>query len=281
MVLITGAGGILGSAVTATAPAGQDFIGARRADGDLTDGRAVRALLAAHAPDVVIHCAAYTDVDGCTQDPQRARRNNADATALIAQECAQRRTRLIFVSTDYVFSGTKTEPYGVDDQPQPLNPYGESKLAGERAVAEALDDYLIVRTQWLYGPGGNNFVSAILNRAQAGESLKVAADEFGSPTYSRDLAQALWLAATSELRGIVHITNSGHCSRLALAEAALEAAGLGHTEIDPIKAADWPSPTARPLHVVLDNRRWLQAGYPRLRPWPQAVQEYVARYFSR
>ncbi len=272
---------MLGSAVVKSAPAGRDFVAVTRADGDLTDSRGVKAIFATHAPHLVIHCAAYTDVDGCTRDPQRAHRNNTEATKLVAQQCAERGTRLVFLSTDYVFSGTKTQAYEEDDKPDPINSYGESKLAAERAVAELLDDYLIVRTQWLYGPGGKNFVSAILNRAQAGEPLKVVEDEFGSPTYTFDLAQALWLAVASELRGIVHIANSGHCSRLALAEAALQAAGLADTEIEPVKSVDWPSPTARPLHAILDNSRWVQAGYSPLRPWQQAVESFVVTYFSR
>ncbi len=280
-VLITGAAGMLGSAVVESAPVGQDVVGVTRANGDLTDGDTARATFAAHAPHAVIHCAAYTDVDGCTRDPQRARRNNAKATALLAQECAERGTRLVFLSTDYVFSGAKAEPYKEGDTPDPINPYGESKLAAERAVAELLDDYLIVRTQWLYGPGGSNFVSAILNRAQAGEPLQVVEDEFGSPTYTFDLAPALWLAVASELRGTVHITNSGHCSRVELAAAALQAAGLADTGIEPIASADWPSPTARPLHAILDNSRWVQAGYPPLRPWQEAVEDFIATHFSR
>jgi len=255
-------------------------MGVTRADGDLTDQTATERVFAQHAPDTVIHCAAYADVDGCTRDPQRAWSDNAEATAVVARECALHGCRLVFVSTDYVFSGTKPEPYGVDDVPDPVNPYGESKLAGERAVAELLADYLIVRTQWLYGPGGRNFISSVCERARSGQPMRVVADEYGSPTYTSDLATALWEAAISRLRGIVHVTNSGTCSRLELAQFALRAAGLGDTQIEPIKSSEWPSPTVRPLHAILDNSRWVLAGHAGLRPWQPAVADFVSAYLS-
>ncbi len=271
---------MLGSAVANCPPPDINAVSLTRADGDLTDPQAAQALVATHRPDAVIHCAAYTDVDGCTRDAERAWQNNAHATRLLAAACAANNVRLVAVSTEYVFSGTKGEPYEVDDEPDPINAYGESKLEGERAIAETLADYLIVRTQWLFGPGGGSFITAILDRARTGETLKIVAAETGSPTYALDLAPALWLAVASELQGIVHITNSGCCSRLQLARCALQAAGLSHVRIETVTPEEWPSPTERPQRAVLSNRRWLEAGHTPLRSWEQAVEDFVVTYLA-
>jgi len=213
-MLITGAAGMLGSALVRACGGDAACTPATRADADLTHAPAVAELLDSVQPDCVIHAAAYTDVDGCTRDPDRAMRNNAEATGILASACQSREIRLVAVGSEYVFSGTRHQPYGVDDPVDPINPYGRSKAAAEAEIAARMSDYLIVRTQWLYGPGGGNFVSAILNRARDGKPLKVVDDEFGSPTYTADLADALLEAAVSDLTGIVHITNSGVCSRL-------------------------------------------------------------------
>jgi dTDP-4-dehydrorhamnose reductase len=198
---------------------------------------------------------------------------NGTATANVAAACQRHGARLIYISTDYVFAGDLGRPYAENDEPRPLNPYGESKLGGERATA-ALPDHLIVRTQWLYGPRGKNFVSTIVNAARNRPSLRVVADEWGSPTYVPDLAQALWEVAVAEITGILHVTNSGVCSWHELAALALAAAGL-KTPLEAISAADWPSPTIRPKYSPLGNARWLELGHAPLRPWQEAVTEYV------
>ena len=277
-VLITGARGMLGTALLSCAPADRRVIGVDMADGDLTDAAAAEALLAGHQPQVVIHCAAMTDVDGCTRDPARAMRVNGEATANVARACRQQGARLLYLSTDYVFGGDLGRPYLETDEPRPLNAYGESKLAGERAVAE-LPDHLIVRTQWLYGPAGKNFVATIVNAARTRPSLRVVADEWGSPTYVPDLAAALWQLATASVTGIVHVTNSGVCTWHELATAAVQAAGLA-TPVEPITAAEWESPTVRPRYSPLGNQRWVELGHRPLRPWQEAVVEYVTQYLA-
>lgn len=274
-VLITGAHGMLGTALSCCAPADVCPVGVDLPDGDLTDAAAAEALIGRHAPQVVIHCAAMTDVDGCTRDPERAMRVNGAATANVAQACRRHGARLIYISTDYVFAGDLGRPYLESDEPRPLNPYGESKLAGERAAAE-LSDHLIVRTQWLYGPAGKNFIATIVNAARTRPSLRVVADEWGSPTYVPDLAAALWQVATQPVTGIVHITNSGVCTWHGLAVKALALAGLA-TPVEPISAAEWGSPTVRPKYSPLGNQRWLELGHAPLRPWQEAVAEYVTQ----
>lgn len=274
-VLITGADGMLGSAVTKACPQGINCIPLTRADANLAERAAVRRLFTVHKPAAVIHCAAWTDVDGCTYDPPKAMQQNALVPQIVAEQCQAHDTRGIFLSTDYVFSGDANVPFQVTDTPAPLNPYGESKLKGEKAVDTALNNHLIVRTQWLYGPGGRSFITSIIDRARQNKPLKIADDEFGAPTYTLDLATALWQAVTLRITGIVHITNSGTCSRIQLAQIALRAAGIFGTYIEPIKSAQWPSPTKRPLRAILDTSRWTNAGNPPLRHWQEAVEEYV------
>lgn len=266
---------MLGSALQRAADPHIECIPTTRPDADLASASQVELLLSRHSPQYVIHAAAYTDVDGCTRDPERAMRDNAQATALLAAACAEHGIRLVMVSTDYVFSGDKREPYRVDDPPDPINAYGESKAAAEAQLARLMSEFLIVRTQWLYGPGGRSFVAAILKRALEGSALRVVDDEFGSPTSTADLARALWQVAGSHHTGVMHVTNTGVCSRFELALAAIECAGLSGVPVDPIHSAQWPSPTRRPARAVLDTTRWVEAGYAPLPHWRQALAACV------
>jgi dTDP-4-dehydrorhamnose reductase len=277
-VLITGARGMLGTALMSSAPAGVRVSGFDIADGDLTTQAGAEAVIAAHSGDVVIHCAAMTDVDGCTREPEKAMLVNGTATANVAKACRESGKRLLYISTDYVFAGDLGRAYVETDEPRPLNAYGESKLAGERAAAE-LPDHLIVRTQWLYGPAGKNFVATIVNAARTRPSLRVVADEWGSPTYVPDLAAGLWQLVAEPVTGTIHLTNSGVCTWHELATEALAAAGLD-TPVEAIAAADWGSPTVRPQYSPLANERWLGLGHEPLRPWQEAVREYVEAYLA-
>ena len=274
-ILVTGAAGMLGTALLRAVGPGIECIPATRADADLASAPQVASLLSRHRPRCVIHAAAYADVEGCTRDPERAMRDNAIASAALAKACAARGARLVMVSTDYVFSGEKTEPYEVDDPPDPINAYGESKARAEAELARVMSDYLIVRTQWLYGPGGRSFVAAILKRAAEGSALRVVDDEFGSPTCTDDLARALWQAVNSTHTGIMHVTNSGVCNRLELARATLECAGIDGVAIEPIHSSEWPSPTRRPLRALLDTSRWSEAGLEPLPHWRDALAACV------
>jgi dTDP-4-dehydrorhamnose reductase len=266
---------MLGSALLDLAPPSVEAVGVDLPDGDLSVLDGARAALAPHGPQVVIHCAAYTDVDGCTRDPERATLHNAIATHNVAKVCRELGARLLMLSTDYVFDGTKGSPYTEQDLTDPLNPYGESKLEGERRAAQEWGDVLIVRTQWLYGPGGKNFVASIVARGREQGAVRVVADQWGSPTFTRDLAGGLWQAAGTEARGVVHLTNAGEATWADLAEVALQAAGLESVAIERIGSDDWPTPTRRPRYSVLDNQRWVRLGFAPLRPWEAAVREYV------
>lgn len=266
---------MLGHKVCERGPAWACVAPLTRDDGDLSVREQARQALEAVDPEIIIHCAAYTDVDGCTRDPDRAWANNAMATENVAHAARDLQARLLYVSTDYVFEGTKAEPYVEDDEPAPLTVYGESKLAGERAVSAALPNHLIVRTQWLYGPGGKNFVASILNAARSRKRLQVVSDERGCPTYAPDLAQAIWRLLETEATGTVHVTNQGACTRLELALAALEEAGLTDIEVEGIPGAAWDSPTRRPTNAVLGGTRLAGLGLEPLRPWREALAEYV------
>ncbi|MFW5867391.1 MAG: dTDP-4-dehydrorhamnose reductase, partial [Armatimonadota bacterium] len=223
----------------------------------------------------VVHCAAYTHVDGATEHPERAERGNVQATRNVARMCDDLGARLIHVSTDYVFDGASDRPCVESTQPSPINAYGETKLAAEHEAAE-VRRHLIVRTQWLFGPGGRNFIEAILNAARAGKSLQVVQNEHGRPTYTPDLGQRIWQLLETPASGIVHMTNRGTCSRLDFAQAALVEAGLSSTEISGIDSDQWPGPTRRPLHAVLESERLEELGLAPLRHWREALRDYVA-----
>jgi dTDP-4-dehydrorhamnose reductase len=245
-------------------------------DFDITEAGAVRAAFAASAPQLVIHCAAWTDVDGCERDPKKAFLHNARGTSHVAAACAEMGAGLAYISTDFVFDGEKCEPYSEFDAPNPLSVYGASKLAGEEAARRLVTEHYVVRSAWLYGPGGRNFVDTILAAAATRDVLKVVADQFGSPTYSCDLAQALAnvIAAGRVMPGTYHVANGGACSWAEVAAEALRIRG-SETRVVPIQASEWPSPTRRPAYSALRSR-WLELqGVPPLRDWKAALRSYL------
>jgi dTDP-4-dehydrorhamnose reductase len=253
-VLVTGAGGMLARAVVREAAArGHDVVSLRRADLDVTDADAVRTTVLGGRPDVVVQCAAYTRVDDAETDEAAAFAVNADGTGHVADACREAGARLVYPSTDYVFDGSATEPYAPDARTSPVNAYGRSKLAGEAAAARA--DALVVRTSWLYGPGGRNFVSTILARARAGAPLRVVDDQHGAPTSTLSLAvMMMGLLEHDAPPRIWHATDSGRTTWYGFAGAALELAGID-ADITPCNTADFPTPARRPSWSVLDCSR--------------------------
>lgn len=278
--VVTGAAGMLGTALRDLAPAVWQVVGVDLPDGDITTLEGAREAVGRHAPDTVIHCAAYTDVDGCSRDPERAMLVNGTGTANVAAACAEVGAHLIVLSTDYVFDGEKGAAYTESDEPNPISAYGESKLAGEQLANQRHGRVLVVRTQWLYGPHGKNFVRTVTERGRTLGHLRVVADEFGSPTYTRDLAGRLWELAALGTAGIVHCVNQGVCSWAELARTALEAAGCREATVEDISWQDWESPTRRPHYSPLASERAAQLGLRPLRPWQEAVRDYATRYLS-
>lgn len=259
-VIITGAGGQLGWELQRTAPAPQDCLALHRDALDIADAAAVDALVAAQRPALVINAAAYTAVDRAESEPELAARVNAEGPANLAAACRRYGARLVHVSTDFVFDGSASIPYTPDAVPAPLGEYGRSKLAGERRVAAALPDALVVRTGWVYSTAGNNFVKTMLRLMAERDTLSVVVDQVGTPTWARGLARFLWRAAARDgASGTYHWSDAGVCSWYDFAVAIAEEAGsLGllarMPRINPIPGSEYPTPARRPAFSVLDKR---------------------------
>ncbi len=275
-ILITGAAGMLGQALGAHLSRGDEVMALARADLDVTDLGATRAALARGKPEVVIHAGAWTDVDGCEQDPDRAWRVNALGSRNLAVACQEVGAGCCYLSTDYVFDGSKPDPYTEFDAPNPISRYGAAKLAGERYVQTLTPRHWIVRSSWLFGPGGKNFVKTILTRARRGEELRVVVDQVGSPTHTHDLARAIARLVSAPRYGIWHVTNSGACSWFDFAASILAHAGLTRARLEPITSKDLGRPAPRPRNSVLRNYCWALEGWPPLRSWAEALREYLA-----
>lgn len=273
-ILITGAGGMLGHDLIALAPADCELIALTHRQLDVTDYRAVVAAVAEHEPDQVIHAAAMTDVDGCEHDRDRAFRLNGVATRNVA--VAARRAELVYVSSDYVFDGTKREPYLEHDAVNPQSIYGQSKLWGEEAVRDVHDRFYVVRSQWLYGRHGKNFVDSIRKAARERPFLQVVNDQVGCPTSVVDLARALhMILAQRPPYGLYHCSSKGSCSWYDFARMIVELEGSA-TPVKPWTSAELNRPAKRPSYSVLRNF-CLEAtiGDP-MRTWQEAVKEYLA-----
>ena len=269
--LVLGAGGMLGGAVTeALEEAYPGTIAATRAEADVTDRFRLEAELERLRPGVVINCAAYTDVDGCEIDRDRARRVNAEGAGNVATG-----SRVVQVSTDFVFDGRRSAPYTEDVPPAPLSEYGRTKLDGERRVAAATSEHLIVRTSWLYGRGRGNFVDSIRTRAANGGTLRVVNDQFGSPTYAVDLARALLLLIGRNARGLVHFANAGVCSRYDLAREILAAGGAGTGELKAITTGEAGRIAVRPAYSALDTSLYSRLAGESPRAWREALHDYL------
>lgn len=274
-ILVTGAGGMLGADLVARLSGGHEVIGVTRQEYDVTDETGVRAFTAEARPDWVIHCAAFTNVDGCEKEPDKAYRVNAEGTRNVARACWGAGARLLCVSTDYVYDGSKGEPYVETDPVRPLNVYGSSKLKGEQEALKALPEALIVRTSWLFGKNGPNFVKAVLSQAGIKPRLSVVADQVGNPTYTPDLAGGLARLVEAGASGVVHVSNSGQCSWFEYAKKILEMSGAKGTEVEPISTAELGRPALRPAYSVLSNEKYNSITGHRLRDWQEALAEYL------
>lgn len=275
-VLITGAGGMLGQAVTAEATLrGAEALPMRRADLDVTDARAVDAMMSRHRPDVVVHCAGYTQVDAAEAAEAEALTLNAVSTALLGRAAARLGALLVYPSTDYVFDGRLRRAYRPTDPVAPLNAYGRSKAAGEREALSA--GGLVVRTSWLFGVGGRNFVDAILARAGSGAPLVVVEDQIGRPTGAPDLASVLLSLAAHRATGIFHASGAGDpVSWYGFARAILDRAGV-EAVVEPVDTTVLPRTATRPLYSVLDLTATEEILGRRLDSWDEALGRYLAR----
>lgn len=281
-ILITGGSGMLANALAAELPRrGHEAVALGRSELDVTDASRAGEIIAGARPDAVIHCAAYTDVDGAEAREEYARIVNGDAAGTVARACALAGARFVYPSTDYVFDGSGTTPYQTDSAPRPINAYGRSKLAGERATLESGGNAMVVRTSWLYGDGGRNFVRTILERARAIERgevagpLRVVDDQRGRPTWTHSLAGLIaGLLERDAPAGVYHATDAGEATWYGFAAEALRLAGLDGVPIEPVTSDAFPRPAPRPRYSVLDLER-TEAIVGPLRDWRDALARAI------
>jgi dTDP-4-dehydrorhamnose reductase len=274
-IFTTGNEGQLGRALYA-ALAEHTLAGCDLPELDITNREAIDAAIAGFVPDVVIHAAAWTDVDGCARDPERAYRVNALGTQNVALACAACDAALVYISTNEVFDGTATEPYREWDAVNPINPYAKSKAAGEWFVRHLLTRFYIARTAWLYAPGGRNFStpSRIIQVADERGALKVVSGEVGNPTYAPDLAAAVAALVQTEAYGVYHLVNAGYTSRYDYVREVLRLSGREHISVEPISLDDFERASTPPRFAPLANIAAAVLGIT-LRPWQEAVEEFI------
>ncbi len=273
-VLVTGARGMLAHALLPCL-GGHEVTGVDLCDFDISQDAAVQKAFRELRPEFVYHLAAYTDVDGCENNPQLAMQVNGDGTANLARASAEIGATMLYVSTDYVFDGSGSRPWREDDATNPLSAYGKSKLAGERAVAQSLKSHFITRSSWLFGPKGKNFVSTILKYAAERDELRVVSDQRGSPTFTRHLASGLARFIEAKSFGIYHVTGSGSCSWFEFTQVILKSAGYGHVRVVPISTEESNRLAPRPRFSVLENRKLAENGLGLLPDWSQGLAEYL------
>lgn len=273
-ILITGSEGQLGRDLLRVF--NEEEVAAFDLDLDITDLDAVKKEFKRFKPDVILNSAAYTDVDGCETNAETAFKVNAIGAANLALASKEVGSSILHVSTDYVFDGKKNEPYIETDRVNPQSVYGKTKLAGELAVTALMNKYYIVRTAWLYGHGGNNFVKTIQKLAKEKDQLKVVNDQQGSPTFTLDLANKIAEVIRSSQFGIYHITDSGSCTWFEFAKEIFNLSGI-KAEISPCSTDEFPRPAKRPAYSVLANRNLELRGFSPMRPWTEALRSYFGK----
>jgi dTDP-4-dehydrorhamnose reductase len=282
-ILITGSEGMLGKALMQVAKAkGLRVVGAdirsKENNIDITNLDSVTSVIKRIRPDAIIHTAAYTDVDECELNLNKAYLINREGTNNVAKACKDTGAFLIYISTDFIFNGKKRMPYTEDDKPNPINEYGKSKLQGEERVKKLLEQYLIIRTSWLFGENGKNFVDTIIDKAKSGKSLKVVNDQKGSPTYSADLADAITelLLTTYNLQlTALHITNSGNCTWHEFAKEIIRIKAIKDVKIEPIVSDKTERAANRPKMSILDNTAYIKITGKALPSWQDALARYL------
>lgn len=274
-VLVTGANGQLGYDVTKELQNQNiECYGAIRKDFDIVDFEATENFISNYMPDVIIHCAAYTAVDKAEDEQGLCYLVNASATENIAEICRKINAKMLYISTDYVFDGTKDGFYKVDDKPNPINVYGKTKLLGEQAVQRILNKYFIVRISWVFGEHGNNFVKTMLRLGNERKEISVVADQYGSPTYTADLAPLLVEMIQTEKYGIYHATNEGVCTWAEFAEEIFKIAGID-VKVNHITTAEYPTRAKRPLNSRLSKEKIINNKFIIIRAWEKALREFI------
>ena len=281
-VVITGARGFVGRAVTRhCADSGDDVLFYGHNELDITDREDVRQIILGNKPDVVINCAAWTNVDACESDQKRAFASNATGPENLAGACKEAECVFVTISTDYVFDGTKPGFYTQHDEPNPESVYGASKLEGERLSTLAYDRSIIVRTGYIFGRGGTNFLSTVVERIQKGERLKAISDAYGTPTYAKDLASRLRQLAEKNVPGIYHVVNSGPGVTFEeFTRKAVELVGNREVVVEVVSSNELNRPAKRPHNSRLRCLFTEKIGLPPLRDWESALEESVRTEYT-
>jgi dTDP-4-dehydrorhamnose reductase len=278
--LIVGCRGMLGTYLSSYIPSAEGGAEYRISGCDLpaidiTDPSSVAEAMAREKPDLVINCAAYTDVDGAEKNADLALAINGAGPEILARACAISKALLVHISTDFIFDGAHPGPYREEDTPHPLSVYGKTKLAGEIAVAKVSPEHLIIRTAWLYGPNGKNFVDTILRLARERGALTVVDDQAGSPTFTGVLSEYLWRLVRANARGTFHVAGSGVCTWYDLAREAVALSGL-NVPTKPVTTADFPRPAHRPRNSSLDCGKAEKLLKTYLPHWREGLRRYLA-----
>ncbi|MFH1549003.1 MAG: dTDP-4-dehydrorhamnose reductase [Planctomycetota bacterium] len=279
-ILLFGADGMLGGAVARCLKDRRfedrsfELIESPEIDCDITEKDEAVLHVMTVAPHIVINCAGYTDVDGSEANTTLACQVNADGPAYLAEACDNIDARLIHISTEYVFDGAKDEPYVEDDAANPISEYGKSKAAGERAIVKRLRNHVILRTSWLYGPDGKNFVDTVLKLADEKDEITMVNDQRGAPTYTPDLAEGIYRVCKSDITGIYHLAGAGYCTWYEFAETALDLKGK-KLKMRPVTTDQLDRPAKRPLNCMLDCSKIERDAGIKLRPWQDALKDYL------
>ena len=273
-VLVTGANGQLGyDVVKELKKQNIECYGSTRKDFDIIDFKTTENFITNYMPDAIIHCAAYTAVDKAEDEPELCYKVNYEATKNIVEICKEINAKLLYISTDYVFDGTKDGFYEVDDETNPINIYGKSKLLGEKAVQKILKKYFIVRISWVFGEHGNNFVKTMLRLGKEHKEINVVSDQYGSPTYTADLAKLLVEMIKTEKYGIYHATNEGVCSWAEFAEEIFKIAKMD-VNVNYITTAEYRTRAKRPLNSKLSKKR-IKENFYELPNWKSSLQTFI------
>ena len=274
-VFVTGVRGQLGyDVVNELEKRGIEAIGVDIQEMDITDADSVDTVIGEAAPDAVIHCAAYTAVDAAEDNEELCRKVNAEGTQNIANMCKKLDIPMIYISTDYVFDGQGERPWEPDDERNPLNVYGQTKYEGELAVQNTLEKYFIVRIAWVFGVNGKNFIKTMLNLGKTRDHLTVVNDQFGSPTYTYDLAKLLVDMVLTDKYGFYHATNEGICTWYEFACEIFRQAGL-NVKVDPVTADQYPAKAKRPSNSRMSKEKLTENGFEKLPTWQDALSRYL------
>ena len=275
-VIVFGADGMLGTDVSLRFKKDFEVIEGFEKEIDITDKSSVERFVSFHRPDYVVNCAGYADVDGCESSSDKAFAVNSQGPLNIAMACKDVGARMVHFGTDYVFDGRKDGIYAEDDAVNPISVYGKSKLEGEQNAIKFVKNLYVIRTQWLYGKNGKNFVGTILRKLMDKENLKVVNDQIGSPTYTADLAQAVTkiLEVNPEF-GVYNVVNEGYVSWYEFARKIAEIRGVDDVEIGPVSSGQFPRPASRPKNSRLNTAKFIRSTGFRMRRWEDALREFM------